>query len=176
MAETQKQPPEKAVLDPDHPLLKRFQEALKEHYLFQINRLKSEIFEYETDTKKINDEREQLGVQTYELQQMVCRQQKTLEEIVNEAQTMASARIEMENKLQEEKMKYKESQEKLIEAEKSNLELQNEISSVNLLINQVSILTHSSKSLLIILNVGVSMGEKNRVQHNSESAHSRKNA
>lgn len=66
------------------------------------------------------------------------RQQKTLEEIVNEAQTMASARIEMENKLQEEKMKYKESQEKLIEAEKSNLELQNEISSVNLLINQVS--------------------------------------
>lgn len=104
------------------------------------------------------------------------RQQKTLEEIVNEAQTMASARIEMENKLQEEKMKYKESQEKLIEAEKSNLELQNEISSVNLLINQVSILTHSSKPLLIILNVGVSMGEKNRVQHNSESAHSRKNA
>lgn len=57
---------------------------------------------------------------------------------MNEAQTMASARIEMENKLQEEKIKYKESQEKLIEAEKSNLELQNEISSVNLLINQVS--------------------------------------
>lgn len=73
MAETEKQPPEKAVLDPEHPLLKRFQEALKEHYLFQINRLKSEIFDYETDTKKINDEREQLGVQTYELQQMVCR-------------------------------------------------------------------------------------------------------
>lgn len=66
------------------------------------------------------------------------RQQKTLEEIVNEAQTMTSARIEMENQLQEEKIKYKESQEKLIEAEKSNLELQNEISSVNLLINQVS--------------------------------------
>lgn len=65
-------------------------------------------------------------------------QQKTLEEIVNEAQTMTSARIEMENQLQEEKNKYKESQEKLIEVEKSNLELQNEISSVNLLINQVS--------------------------------------
>lgn len=69
---------------------------------------------------------------------MKLRQQKTLEEIVNEAQTMTSARIEMENQLQEEKIKYKESQEKLIEAEKSNLELQNEISSVNLLINQVS--------------------------------------
>lgn len=51
---------------------------------------------------------------------------------------MTSARIEMENQLQEEKNKYKESQEKLIEVEKSNLELQNEISSVNLLINQVS--------------------------------------
>lgn len=51
---------------------------------------------------------------------------------------MTSARIEMENQLQEEKNKYKESQEKLIEVEKTNLELQNEISSVNLLINQVS--------------------------------------
>lgn len=68
MAET-----EKAVLDPDHPLLKRFQEALKEHYVYQINRLKNDIFEYEAETKKTDAEREQLGMQAYEIQQMVCR-------------------------------------------------------------------------------------------------------
>ncbi|XP_066257317.1 coiled-coil domain-containing protein 40 [Euwallacea similis] len=129
---------ERAVLDPDHPLLKRFQEALKEHYLSQINRLKNEIFEYEADTKKKNDEKGQLGIQVYELQQIVCTQQKTLDELVNDVQTMSAARQEIENQLQEEKGRYKEVRERLIEAEKSNLELQNEISSVNLLINQVS--------------------------------------
>ncbi|XP_066154408.1 coiled-coil domain-containing protein 40-like [Euwallacea fornicatus] len=129
---------ERTVLDPDHPLLKRFQEALKENYLSQINRLKNEIFEYEAETKKKSDEKGQLGVQVYELQQIVCRQQKTLDELVNEVQTISAARQEIENQLQEDKGRYKELRERLIAAERSKLELQNEINSVNLLINQVS--------------------------------------
>lgn len=73
MDTTAKPEQEKACLDPNHPILKRFQEALKEHYLFQINRLKSEIFDYEAETKKVNEERDQLGIEAYEAQQMVCR-------------------------------------------------------------------------------------------------------
>lgn len=60
-----------------------------------------------------------------------------LEELVKEVHTISGAKQEVENKLQEERIKYKEAQEQMIAAEKSNLELQNEINSVNLLINQV---------------------------------------
>lgn len=65
------------------------------------------------------------------------RQQKVLEELITDVQTMRAARHEAEHKLQEEKMQYKEINEKLIAEEKSNLELHNEISAVNLLISQV---------------------------------------
>ncbi|XP_076250915.1 coiled-coil domain-containing protein 40-like [Rhynchophorus ferrugineus] len=129
---------EKSVLDPDHQILKRFQDALKDHYVRQINRLKSEIFEYESETKKKNEERDQLGVEVYETQQTVCRQQKTLEELTSDVQNIITAKQEVENKIQESKDKYKEAKETLIAAEKYNLDLQNEINSVNLLISQVS--------------------------------------
>ncbi|XP_050303237.1 coiled-coil domain-containing protein 40 [Anthonomus grandis grandis] len=162
---------EKTVLDPDHPLLKKFQESLKEHYLFQINRLKNEIFEYETETKKKNEERELLGVQTYETQQMVCRQQKCLEDLVRDVQSMTSAREEVENKIKEEKAKYKEAQEKMIAAEKSSLELQNEISAVNLLINQVS---QWEKKIESNIAVNQRVAEKTRKDHLKLSEEKRK--
>lgn len=41
--DTEEQP---KLLDPDHPLLDKFQRALKEHLQKQIEILNSEIFEY----------------------------------------------------------------------------------------------------------------------------------
>ncbi|CAG9768078.1 unnamed protein product [Ceutorhynchus assimilis] len=139
MSTTQKsEQPGNAVLSPDHPLLQTFQAALKEHFLSQINCLKNEIFECETESKKKNEETEQIAVQAHEVQQMVCQHHKSLEELINNVQTIVAARQEVENKLQEKKLTFKKANEELLEHEKLNLDLQNEISSVNLLISQIS--------------------------------------
>ncbi|XP_023021111.2 lethal (2) 41Ab [Leptinotarsa decemlineata] len=130
--------PEKAVLSPDHPILEKFQQALKEHLLLQINRMKDDIFEIETETKKKNFEKEELGVRTYEAQQLVCNQQKILESIISDLQTVTGAKEEVENELEIQKKIHKDSIEKYNESEKNNRELQNEIESVNLLIKQMS--------------------------------------
>lgn len=128
---------EKALLNPDHPLLEKFQHALKEHLLLQINRMKEEIFEIEAETKTKSEEKEKLGVQTYEAQQMVCSQQKTLENLVAEIETVSAAKEEVDNSLNESRAKFRDLQNQYLETEKVNRELQTEIESVNYLNNQM---------------------------------------
>lgn len=126
------------VLEPDHPLLEKYQQALKEHLLLQINHLKDEIFELETGTKKNNAEREELGVQNYEMQQNVCKQQKDLEIITDQLTTLTGARAECEAEVEEMRQKVKAAREQLIEEERENTELKNEINSINLLTKQIT--------------------------------------
>ncbi|CAG9764017.1 unnamed protein product [Ceutorhynchus assimilis] len=131
-------PHEKSILDPNNPLMIKFQAAVKEHYLNQINRLKNEIFDYETETKKNQEEAERIGVQTHDAQLMLCKQQTSLDELIANVQNMIATRQETTIKLEEKKSIYRQATDNLIESEKTNLEIQNEINSVNLLINQVS--------------------------------------
>ncbi|CAH1155012.1 unnamed protein product [Phaedon cochleariae] len=128
----------KGVLNPDHPLLEKFQLALKEHLLLQINRMKEEIFEIESETKIKDAQREQLGVQTYEAQQMVCNQQKSLETIISNLETVTAAKEQVQNELELERKNHKDLVEKYHQSEKTNRELQNEIESVNLIIQQMT--------------------------------------
>ncbi|XP_030755257.1 coiled-coil domain-containing protein 40-like, partial [Sitophilus oryzae] len=118
---TEEKVQEKAVLDPDHEILKRFQEALTDHYTRQIDQRKK---------------KELLGVEVYEAQQVVCRQQKTLDEITQDVENINAAKQEVENQIKERKEKFKEAKEAMVAAEKYNMELQNEINSINLLISQ----------------------------------------
>ncbi|XP_060530347.1 coiled-coil domain-containing protein 40 [Cylas formicarius] len=152
----------KTVLDPGHPLLEKFQAALKEHYLVQIAKLQDEISELELETKQKITEKDFIGIQAYEIQQTVCRQQRTMEETSKELQTVIAAREEIEHQLKEEKDYYNEVRERLIEAEKLNLELRNEINAVNLLINQISQWEMQVESDLV---VNQRVAEKTRKDH-----------
>ncbi|CAH2011669.1 unnamed protein product [Acanthoscelides obtectus] len=151
--------PEKALLSPDHPLLEQFQKSLKEHLLNQINRLKDDIFEYETAAKKKNVEREELGVRAYEAQQIVCAQQRTLEGIISDLKTVTAAKEEIENELEEDKKKFKQLKDKLNLTEKSNRELQHEIEGVNMLIQQMVQLENKIESQI---SVNKRVAEKTR--------------
>ncbi|XP_030767006.1 coiled-coil domain-containing protein 40 [Sitophilus oryzae] len=147
---TEEKVQEKAVLDPDHEILKRFQEALTDHYTRQIDRLNNEIFDYEAEHKKREEEKELLGVEVYEAQQVVCRQQKTLDEITQDVENINAAKQEVENQIKERKEKFKEAKEAMVAAEKYNMELQNEINSINLLISQVSQWESKIESNLVV--------------------------
>ncbi|KAJ8930557.1 hypothetical protein NQ314_016638 [Rhamnusium bicolor] len=153
---------EKCSLSPDHPLLEKFQKALKEHLLFQIARVKDEIFENESETKMKNAEREQLGVQTYEAQQMVCKQQKDLENLIVELQNVTSAKDEVEYVLEKKKQKQKELRDQYFMVENSNRELQSEIEAINFLIRQMS---EWEKKLEGEITVNQRVAEKTRKDH-----------
>lgn len=129
---------EKALLSPDHPLLEKFQQTLRDHLLSQLERKKYEVFELETEAKKKTEQKDILGVQTYEVQQMVCEQQKSLENLVAQTETVISAKEEVDKGLEESKKNFKEIQNKFLESEKLTRELETEIESVNYLNSQMS--------------------------------------
>ncbi|CAF3905083.1 unnamed protein product, partial [Rotaria sordida] len=67
------------VLDPSHPLMVRYQEALKQHLLKREEKLSIQLREADNELKKIRDRREALGVTLYNLQQELARHQMLLE-------------------------------------------------------------------------------------------------
>jgi DNA repair exonuclease SbcCD ATPase subunit len=129
---------ESQVLDPDNPLLDRFQKALKEHLLRQINHLKDDIYEYECGTKKSNAKRDELGIFIYEQQQILQKQQKTLDQYIDKLQTTTAAREELQNVLTERREAYKNERQRFFDAESQERELRNEVEGTNLLVQQMS--------------------------------------
>lgn len=72
----------------------------------------------ETATKKKEADRELLGVEAYEAQQLVTKQQSQLNECITELESISAAREEVENQLEETTALHKEQTSKLIETEK----------------------------------------------------------
>ncbi|XP_076137256.1 coiled-coil domain-containing protein 40 [Alosa pseudoharengus] len=71
---------ELVVLDPDHPLMKRFQSVLKDHLSKQLERLNMDLQEKVAMEKMEAAQREGLGVQLYSVQLELARLQARLEE------------------------------------------------------------------------------------------------
>eukprot|EP00794_Sanderia_malayensis_P008980 gene8980-9938_t len=67
------------VLDPEHPLMKRFQAAYKGHLLKQLQKVSLEVRELEEENNYKKKDREELGVELYAVQQELARQQMVLE-------------------------------------------------------------------------------------------------
>ncbi|XP_017548392.2 coiled-coil domain-containing protein 40 isoform X1 [Pygocentrus nattereri] len=78
------------VLDPEHPLMKRFQSALKKHLTKQLERLELELREKVALERAEGGRRENLGVELYSVQQELVRLQAFLEGR-HEATAQASA-------------------------------------------------------------------------------------
>jgi chromosome segregation ATPase len=67
------------VLDPDHPLMVRFQKALKDQLTRREEKLTIENRETKYQLEKAKNEREELGVELYNLQQDLAKNQMLLE-------------------------------------------------------------------------------------------------
>jgi len=119
--------PELVVLDPNHPLMKRFQDALKAHLVKQIERCTLAHREMISEVKRKKREREDLGVQLYGAQQELAKQQADLEEIHEKRSSETDHRREVENLLKQNREDFQKNKEKCDLAVKRNLELQNEV-------------------------------------------------
>lgn len=88
------------VLDPDHPLMIRFQEALKSYLNRQIARLRLDIQELDVATKQARVQRQELGVNLYGVQQHLARLQMQLEKSHDRHSLAACERRRREEELQ----------------------------------------------------------------------------
>ncbi|CAN0013550.1 unnamed protein product [Lampetra planeri] len=88
------------VLDPDHPLMKRFQVALKKHLVKQLERADLEAKELREVLRKRRSEREEVGVTLYGAQQELARQQQRLETQQEQRANLAARRRREEEELE----------------------------------------------------------------------------
>ncbi|MEE6511867.1 hypothetical protein FKM82_018702 [Ascaphus truei] len=91
---------ELVVLDPDHPLMTRFQSALKQYLTKQIQALDIELREMSTSMKRHKSEREELGVSLYGIQQELARLQMSLEKQHDKHARVATLRRQKEDELE----------------------------------------------------------------------------
>jgi len=75
------EPDELVVLDPDHPLMVRFQKALRAQLEQHSERLKLDVAETMLALRKKQKEREDIGVELYGVQFELANYQKTLESL-----------------------------------------------------------------------------------------------
>lgn len=71
------------VLDPDDSLMKKFQNALRDHLVRVDNKLNDEILELEANIKALEKEREADSLEMYYAQQEIAQQQMTIEKFQN---------------------------------------------------------------------------------------------
>ncbi|XP_053593742.1 coiled-coil domain-containing protein 40 [Microplitis demolitor] len=77
--EAEETPESLKVLDPDDPLMKRFQETLRAHLMKINNKLTEEINELKVSCKETNKKREQKGLEIYEAQREISQQQTKID-------------------------------------------------------------------------------------------------
>ncbi|KAM9258176.1 coiled-coil domain-containing protein 40 [Cariama cristata] len=98
---------ELAVLDPEHPLMRRFQAALKNYLTKQMEKVNLELQELRTATKKGKVQREELGVVLYGAQQQLAHLQMELEKSHDRRSQAATARQQLEEELEGLRLTYK---------------------------------------------------------------------
>ncbi|XP_055386329.1 coiled-coil domain-containing protein 40 [Condylostylus longicornis] len=87
------------VLPEDHPLLERFQKALREHLLRVESQLNNEIFDIEQQIKLKKKAHEDVGCKLYDMQQEVKKQNEILEESSKQLKEIHEKRIKGEENL-----------------------------------------------------------------------------
>lgn len=123
---------EMVVLDPDHPLMRRFQKALKAH-LDKVNeKVTLELRELQEAVKTKKGERESVGVELYGVQQELARHQMMLEQCHDSYAKIAQDRNELEQQLREVREQYGEKQYTVTDERRKGAEFQAEVENLAL--------------------------------------------
>ncbi|XP_045213458.2 coiled-coil domain-containing protein 40-like [Mercenaria mercenaria] len=120
------------VLEPDHPLMKRFQAALKNQLTKQNEKVTLELRELDESLKNRKKEREDLGVDLYGIQQELARYQMMLEKRHDEFSEVKQVRTQEEQQLEDVRNMYKDLQYNANVEKKKTSELQGEVENLAL--------------------------------------------
>ncbi|XP_014468728.1 PREDICTED: coiled-coil domain-containing protein 40-like [Dinoponera quadriceps] len=115
------------VLNPDDSLMKKFQDALQEHLTRVDKKLSDEILELEAQIKSIEKEREAIGLQLYNAQQEITKQQMSIEKYQSTIANVISLREEKDAYVKDAKNFHKITHAKLLDEKKKEESLTYEL-------------------------------------------------
>ncbi|XP_075260271.1 coiled-coil domain-containing protein 40-like [Convolutriloba macropyga] len=123
---------EMVVLDPDHPLMARFQAALKKQLSKQQEKVTLEYRELDEALRNRKKEREDIGIQLYNLQQELARQQMALEAKHDQFNKAHQEKLQVEVALKDAQDNYRETQKNLHLQQKKSGDLQQELDKLSI--------------------------------------------
>ncbi|XP_055542251.1 coiled-coil domain-containing protein 40 [Wyeomyia smithii] len=126
------------VLEKDHPLLERFQQALKAHLLRVKNQLEGEIADLDHHLQQNEKESEEVGARLYDLQEEIDSQKELLVIYGKEIVEVSTRRLAEEQKVAGYKKEYDEQSHKLKEFKKTYNEHLQELDNLAVLENEFS--------------------------------------
>ncbi|KAM8716563.1 hypothetical protein ACLKA7_003442 [Drosophila subpalustris] len=122
------EPEEMGILPPNHPLLRKFQQSLKEHLLRTKHKLENEIVDIKYQVKTKEERREEQGLALYDMQNKIGYQEQQIKEISSqidehiEKRQQEEAAVEILRKEYEEKIKLTRTQKTLYNTRMMELE------------------------------------------------------
>ncbi|XP_026284357.1 coiled-coil domain-containing protein 40 [Frankliniella occidentalis] len=117
------------VLDPENPLMIKFQQALTDLLKKQLNKLSQEVAELKSNLKMKAKEREDLGVNLFNIQEEVSQSQKQISSCKMSLTELEEKRASIEEDLKKNRNLHKQEVEKIshAHAQEENMRLEIEI-------------------------------------------------
>ncbi|XP_072538881.1 coiled-coil domain-containing protein 40 [Salminus brasiliensis] len=152
------------VLDPEHPLMKRFQSALKTHLTNQLERLNHELREKVALEKAEHSQRQNLAVELYSVQQELAKMQAILEGR-HEANAQASAqRRQAQEQLEHVRNQYRTATGQASKQRTEVSELQSEVDKLALRLLYMQEVTSDLRSDITVMKNATRKAQAEKLQ------------
>lgn len=129
---------EPGLLSADHPLMQRFQAALREHLLKVKGQLESEIHDLDHKIKAKNDSIAEAGSKLFDLQNEIEKQRDTLDKYSNQILEISEKRKNHEASAAKYKAEYNSKEQTCKDLKRKNNEISQEIESMKALESEIT--------------------------------------
>ncbi|NXQ64484.1 CCD40 protein, partial [Anthoscopus minutus] len=152
------------ILDPEHPLMTRFQAALKNYLTKQIEQLNLDLHELRTALKSSKEQREELGVILYGAQQQLGQLEVELEKSHERCSQAAAARQQLEEELQGLRAAHKEICHNTDDERKKVSAMQTQIENLSLELFYVQNMDQDMHHRVLLMKQSAKRAEAERIQ------------
>ncbi|NWZ73377.1 CCD40 protein, partial [Acrocephalus arundinaceus] len=155
---------ELVILDPEHPLMTRFQTALKNYLTKQIEQVNLDLHELRTAVKTSKEQREELGVILYGAQQQLGQLEVELEKSHQRCSQAAAARRQLEEELEGLRGAHKEICHNTDDERKEVSAMQTQIENLALELFYVQNMDQDMQHRLLLMKQSAKRAEAERIQ------------
>ncbi|NWT95787.1 CCD40 protein, partial [Urocynchramus pylzowi] len=155
---------ELVVLDPEHPLMTRFQAALKNYLTKQIEQLNLDLHGMRAAMKTSKEQREELGVILYGAQQQLGQLEVELQKSQERWAQAAAARQQLEEELQDLRGAHKEMCHNTEDERKKVSAMQTQVENLALELFYVQNMDQDMHHRLLLMKQSAKRAEAERIQ------------
>ncbi|NXS86263.1 CCD40 protein, partial [Erpornis zantholeuca] len=155
---------ELVVLDPEHPLMTRFQAALKNYLTKQLEQVNLDVHELRAAMKTSKEQREELGVILYGAQQQLGQLQEELEKSHERYSQAAAARQQLEEELKGLRGAHKEISHNTDDERKKVSAMQTQIENLALQLFYVQNMDQDMHHRVLLMKQSAKRAEAERIQ------------